>query len=381
MGKRWMNIVLISISAMSLLMGCTSVGPQRIDLDRPNYNDVIQETNYEQALKNIVRLRYVEASSYFQVTSVIASYSIGASVTGQKTNSSSDLYVPEWFVQPSMAFSDAPTISYTPITGSHFLSSLESSINFDYFVLLSRGGDYNTDSLAKLMLSKIGPLSNSASAVNLYIDDAPEYEDYYHFVELLGKMIHDGTAISSAVYVGNHRGILLQFVDKNSPEALELKRMVNIPADCEDMVFVSNEDPIVMKQLGDKLVGEQALHFRNMVRVQTRSINNIMTFLSHGVQVPESELDAHVTMEVRDENSEIYNWTPLMHNVITIYSSASRPDLTERVLVQTYVNGYWYYIKASDLTSKNTFIWALKLTDLVAAIPMNSKAPGLTLPT
>lgn len=377
--KHLLNFVLIP--AISLLMGCVSVGPQRIDLDRPNYNDVIQDTNYEQALKNIVRLRYVEASSYFQVTSVIASYSIGATVTGQKASSTSELYVPDWFVQPGVAFSDAPTISYTPITGSHFLSSLESSIDFDYFVLLSRGGDYSTDSLAKLMISKIGPLTNSASAVNLYVNDKPEYQEYYHFVELMGDMIHDGKAISSAVYVGNRRGILLQFVNKNSPEALELKRMVNIPADSEDMVFVSNEDPIVMKQLGDKLVGEQALHFRNMVRVQTRSINNIMTFLSHGVQVPKSELDAHVTMEVRDENGVPYNWTPLMRNVITIYSSSSRPDLTERVLVQTYVNGYWYYIKASDLTSKNTFIWALKLVDLVAAVPVDSKAPGLTLPT
>ena len=52
---RLLNFVLIPI--ISLLMGFASVGPQRIDLDRPNYNDVIQDTNYEQALKNIVRLR------------------------------------------------------------------------------------------------------------------------------------------------------------------------------------------------------------------------------------------------------------------------------------------------------------------------------------
>ena len=88
----------IIISSLVLTTGCASIGPKQIDIDREAYNDIVRETDYEQILKNIVRLRYAEPTSYLKVTSVTASYqftrSISATVTGQSMGSGNNGVIP-----------------------------------------------------------------------------------------------------------------------------------------------------------------------------------------------------------------------------------------------------------------------------------------------
>jgi hypothetical protein len=376
------NLRIVALYILIVLVsGCQSIGPQKIDTDRTHYNDVIQKTNFEQILKNVVRLRYLEGSSYFQVTSVIASYSFASNMTGTISSNSAEEFAPPWSISPNVLYSDAPTISYAPVAGSEFLVSLENPINFDFFILLSRGGDHNFELLAKLMLARIGPLENSPSAINFSIHKKPNYESFYRFVAILQKMLEDQAATSSATHFAGRGGVIIQFKDKNSHDALLLKRMVNVPASSDSIIFMTEDGPVVLEPNGKNLKVQHLAQFDNLVRVQLRSINAILMFLSHGVQVPQKDKEDHLSTELVQKNNTFYNWNPVMKDIITIYSSDYNPELSENILAQTYVDHHWFYIKASDLQSKETFLLTLKLIDLVAAIPAETRAPGLTLPS
>src|SRR5476651_2328034 len=78
----------IIISICILLAGCSSIGPHQIKLDRHRYNDVIQETNNEQLLMNIVRLRYVESVTNLKLTNVTSSYTFNPNISTAGTGMS-----------------------------------------------------------------------------------------------------------------------------------------------------------------------------------------------------------------------------------------------------------------------------------------------------
>ncbi len=365
---------------LGLLVGCTSIGPNQIDIDRPRYNDIVHKTNLEQALKNIVRLRYVQAPSYFQVSSVISSYSMVKSLNATNNQMNSYDFVPEWAISPGVAYSDNPTISYTPVAGSNFIVSLENPVNFDYFILLSHGGNYDVESLSKLMLAKIGPITNSQSATHLSTDDEPEYLEYYEMIEQLGKILQTKEAQAFTVFFNHQRGIMLSFKHPQAPKNLALKKILHVPAHSKNIIFLAKNQPVHLEEQNGSLVTVAKPLPANVIPIRTRSINGMLLFLAHGVQVPEEDLKAHVTSEVYDKNGKPFDWTPIMHDVMTIHSSKYKPSLTQRVLVETYHNGYWFYIKDSDINSKESLLMVLALMELAAAIPTQaSAAPALTL--
>lgn len=365
----------------TLMASCSSIGPSRISMDRTHYRDVVQETNFEQVLKNIVQLRYLEGSAYFQVSSVIASYSLAESINGMKSSNSAQDFVAPWSVSGAAVYSDSPTISYTPVGGSAFAASLENPIKFEHLILLSQGGDYNFELLAKLVISRIGPLENSPSAINITTHKAPNYKEFYKFVGVLSKMLHNETAISTTVLYQNKHAILIHFTQKNSADALLLKRMVHVPADSDSIIFMAAEKNIALKEHSGRLVEETPKHFDNVVNVQTRSLNAVLIFLSHGVIVPEEDVKKHFTSEMTTEDNTIYDWTPVMHNIITIHSSVYNPVLMNvRTLTRVEVDKNWFYIESSDVRSKETFILTLKLFELVSLVHENNQTPTLTLP-
>lgn len=367
-------------TAFSLLTGCSSMGPQHIDIDRAHYNDIVRQTDLEQLLKNIVRLRYVETSSYFQVTNVTASYSLVKGLSGQLVGPPSSLsYYPQWSAAPNLVYSDSPTISYAPLGNAAFVASLEKPVDFNYFLLLTHGGHYDFDVLGKMILTQIGPLVNSPSATSMSVYETPNYQNYYRFVDTVERMRINEEIMPKPIYFNQTLGIMLHFKQKNSADALLLKKMVGVPASSANIIIIpEGEAVIVEEQNGQLVVPVQSNKLSNVVYAQTRSIEAILTFLSHGVQVPYADIQAHVTIEKRYTNNTVYNWDPVMNGVITIYSSDFEPK--EDVMVKTYVNNHWFYIKASDVQSKTTLYLIIKLIELVSVLPPQYQGPSLTLP-
>ena len=109
------------------ISGCASIGPATVPHDRLDYITSVGESWKEQTLLNIVRLRYGDAPSFVDVSSVISGYtfqgqlSAGASISSNLTNT-----IPSNLVTlgGGVTYIDRPTITYTPLSGDKFARSL-----------------------------------------------------------------------------------------------------------------------------------------------------------------------------------------------------------------------------------------------------------------
>src|SRR5215468_8618081 len=112
-----------AILASSILTACASIGPRHVVHDRFDYADALSRSWKENMLLNLVKLRYADAPLFLDVSSIVEQYTLQGQLTAgaqfpvnSGANPSSVGGTVEW--------ADRPTISYQPLTGSHFTKSL-----------------------------------------------------------------------------------------------------------------------------------------------------------------------------------------------------------------------------------------------------------------
>ena len=117
-------LVFITCGLSLLETGCLhpKIGPQSLPRDRALYSTSLADSWKEQTLLNIVKVRYVDPPIFVDVGSIVASYTLlegasaGATIAPSGTNSG--------VLGGSVAFSNSPTITYTPLTGNAYIKSL-----------------------------------------------------------------------------------------------------------------------------------------------------------------------------------------------------------------------------------------------------------------
>src|SRR5215467_8476306 len=102
-----------------MAIGCTTgFGPKAVRGERPDYNQQIARAADAELLLNVVRLRYNDSPLFLELGGVVAQYSYDASlnaagqISGSGPNSAS--------VGTALAYSEKPTITYTPLSGEEF---------------------------------------------------------------------------------------------------------------------------------------------------------------------------------------------------------------------------------------------------------------------
>lgn len=366
------------------LTACNSLGPSRVKIDRVQYNDIVQETDNEQLLKNIVRLRYLHSTNYLSITNVTSSYNLNRSLSVTNVSENSATTNMAWGsigITPGVSYSDSPTISYVPVTDGNFIRSMQRPVPFDDFILLSRQASFERDILMTLLTQKIDDLDTNLSIVNNKIIVTREYYEYNRCLTLLAKMFQE-KAITLQPYIFDKKPTLVLEFKKayiNSPEALELKKILHIPSNSPTIILMEKGDYGQLKNKSGILIPKDTeSNLKNVVYIQLRSINATLVFVSRGVEVPESDLINHSALAIQGYNGIIYSVDPSLRNFFTIYNSEIEPQ--NDVLVKTYVHNHWFYIKDSDTTSKVTFDILVRLVLLTAAISAEQQGPALTLP-
>lgn len=373
------------------MVGCASIGPKQIDIDREAYNDIVRETDYEQILKNIVRLRYAEPTSYLKITSVTASYqftrslSANAAVSQQNTNNNAALPNTNSGtigVTPSTSYSDAPTISYVPIDDAAFVAALQQPVNFHDIALLVNGGISDNELIMRLVFDWVGELDNASSAANSRVTEAPDYTNYFEFMHVLLRMIKNKSVAIDAVNYGGKSGVILDFNPKyeNSADANKLKKLAGVPSNNHDIILINQNITNLKLNASKELLEEDSNSIaHNLVFVQMRSINAMMAFLSHSVKIPENDLKEGIAPQFIGSDGKPYDWGPLMKGLMSISSSDEEP---KNAFVKTKVNGHWFYINKSDTDSKITFTLLVRLMILKAGLGQNNTqtSPIITLP-
>lgn len=126
----------------AVLAGCASIGPEALQQNRLQYNEIVKTTSEEQLLLNIVRLRYTDTPSSLSVSAIAAQFERSQNLSivpfftaaGADSNRSYAAALP----QAGVGTADRPTFSLTPLDDQEFTRKLFTPLPLDGIVYLAK---------------------------------------------------------------------------------------------------------------------------------------------------------------------------------------------------------------------------------------------------
>ena len=352
LNARQLALVLIGVVSA----GCYSTGAKAIRAGRGNYNVAIQQTNAQQLLLNLVRLRYRDTPAFLVVSSVSTSFTVAVDAGGAIAD------VGELGVvglSGGLAFAEKPSITYLPLQGEQFVQLLMSPMELRVPFLLYHSG-WRIDRILRVCLQNLGRLPNAPSAASPTPSLAPEYKKFAKAVRLLRDLQVKG----QLQLIGQ------MSVDEESVEAIVLQ--IDPQADVQDLMTLLELPP----DTTSITLTTEARPGPGTIDVVTRSVMGTMFFLSVGVVPPSrDEREGWVTVTL-DSNGDRFDWTKVTGDLLIIKSSDSKP---EKAYTGLSYRGSWFYIDDNHLESKSTFTLLAQLMALQAG-DIKLTGPVLTLP-
>lgn len=308
--------------------GCITVGPGTIKRDHFDYSYAVGQTGKEELLRNIVRLRYLDAPVFLRVNSIINQYSLEGSVSLSALNSDA---ADARTLGGTGKWSDRPTITYTPLSGSVFAQNLLTPIPPDALLALIQAG-WSGEFLFRIGVRSINTIENESAAPVARKAADPEFRELLELWFRLRKHRILGLRRDSSGADVRFFGYIKE--DTVSPELKQDAQRLRT------ILGLGNEAAEFSISYG--LVPDE----ENEIALLTSSILEIMSELSWHVDVPSSHIETGRTMTSFDDQ-QIFN-TPIFH----VRSSENKPTDT---YVAVFERGTWFYVDDSDLVSKRTF--------------------------
>jgi hypothetical protein len=341
--------------------GCASIGPTTVQRDRVDYISAIAESWKEQTLLNVVRLRYGDAPSFADVSSVISGYtfqgglSAGASISSDLTTAIPSNLVT---VNGNATYIDRPTITYTPLTGDKFARSLLRPLPpSEVFELVQAG--YPADNVLLLTARAINGIYNRSGIGARARQADPEF---YPLLDALRRLQLSGAVSIRLVKRGAEDvGMLI----------LTAQRAHSVD---QDLQFVRRTLGVTPDRNGEVSVSFGLLpRGPSEIALLTRSMAEILLEVAAGIEVPADHVaQGRTAASTRLASSE----DPRDRPFVRIWSSASPPG--DSYAAVRY-RGTWYWIDDGDFTSKRIFSFLLIFFSL-AETGVTPQAPVLTVP-
>ena len=343
------------------LSGCAQFGPDLVKAGRNEYNKVLAQTNDEETLLNLVRLRYSDNPVIMQVSSVSTSFT-----WSQGVNVQSQLYesgTGDSFVGPggNLEYAERPTITYIPLAGADYVKKVLTPMDLDMLILLGRSG-WSLERLFRVTINRMNGLENAPEASGPTPRKAPQFKDFNRAAALLRKMQDSHALVSGYLKQGEEKVAGFRFIpeSQNSSEVLELSKLLGLAPDSELITL----DTISHARRKDAL------------GLEMRSLAGISFFLSHGVQVPDEDVLGGIVRTTKTDDSEPFNWNEIFEDFFIVHSQTERPT---KAAVSANYRGKWFYIADTDIQTKYTFMLLRQLMQLQAGKTQTS-GPLLTLP-
>jgi hypothetical protein len=367
------KLPLLFAIALLLISGCASQGAKRLPADQFDYNAAISSSVREQMLLNIVRSRYQEMPVFLDVSSVVAQYSYqrsaGVGWFREFINNSIAPQSDSVSVDANVAFSELPTISYTPLTGEKFSKHLYSQVPAWIFFGSAHKG-YATDLLMQIGLQRIGTAENMSFSTVRHQrareSDLKQLVSFARVIELLFVLSHEGV-LEVQVDPGDEKtgkkpAHYLVFSD-HIPEHLR-----SVAAEVRQLIGVKHHNRFQITERTAELKDDE-------VAIQARSVMAMIEFMSRGVEIPDEHLKAGWVIDyglLPGDGDLVERTFPFI-----MRSSKNHPG---NVFAAVRYQDYWFYIAHNDITSKRSLEHLMVLFQIKAPSTETS-APLLTLPT
>ena len=151
-GRRRLGGVAVLLAVWAGGSGC--LGPKAIRYTRMQYNEVVRDTNDQQLLMNIVRLRYADSPVFIDLPSITSQFELAAGGSdpgpaGSQTN----------FGIGGAWGRDTPTLSYHPREGREIAKAMLTPLSADLFSVVNAGA--NIEQLLLLTVNDMNDVPNA----------------------------------------------------------------------------------------------------------------------------------------------------------------------------------------------------------------------------
>ncbi len=351
-------------SALLLLLpviGCTSMGPSVIPRDRTDYLSAIADSWKQQTLLDVVRIRYGDAPSFLEVSSVVSSYAVQGQISAGGIINSNLTGVAPWNTSSfsaALAYQDRPTISYTPLMGDKFTKSLMRPIPPTGIFQLIQAG-YPADFVLLVTVRSLNGVSNQGSMGGQV---RPADPAFYPLLDTLKRLQRAETVSMRLEKRGAEDIGILVFAPDLTPQV------------SQDLKYLSETLHLKPGKNGEIAIAFGAVQRNDKeLAVLSRSMLEILVELATGINVPAGDIAAGRTLpSARVDSAENPRDRPLVRVL-------SGPAAPVDAFAAVHYRNTWYWIDDADFASKRIFTMLMMFFSL-AETGVAPQVPALTLP-
>ncbi len=396
-------VLSLACSMCVLLSGC--VGPAALKGGRSQYNKAVHDSENQELLLNLVRVRYREPVQFLQIGAINSRFDVSASAMfgGNFPESSvRNTYTP----RVDLGYTESPTLTFNPVLGAEFAQQTQREMPLVDLVLLLRSG-WNLMRVMPLVVDRIGENHNYA--------EQPSYENFIELVRLWNTLQDRGdmrfvyapkgktTIVAKAVppeqvtvatiMQADKDGYRLQGQGDGSYQlvkppgrtlALQLTYANEAEADRADHLLgiAPKRNQISGGQIIERLALVDPLEAATApppgqevtpVPIWLRSFSNQLFYASRSVEIPAEH--QKLVKSYTNIQGQPLDPRQALEGILEVRSSPDRPD---DALVAVRYRGHWFYIADTDQVSKDTFHLLSVIFALQSEAPQGQ--PVLTLP-
>ncbi|MDG3002272.1 hypothetical protein [Paludisphaera mucosa] len=405
-GATWL---LVAAASASLAWGSGCIGPRSLELTRLRYDQAVHETSEQQWLRNIVRLRYGDLPSFLDVSAITSQFELSSrgSITGGKQRDSVNKTL---FGDLALQFRDAPTLSYTPRDPTELTRTMVAPVGITALGLMANNG-WSLDDVLRVVVAEVNGLDNVAGAELLIPDVVPPPTAFEELAHLAGRLRRDRLVALASIDLPDAVSppIAADRVDGSDLVQAASQKLEYRPTENADELVLIRTEPayrLTISPAAETHPDVQAFRRflglapgrldyavrrgnvpggvelrplpedRDSVTIQTRTLLDMLTFLSKGVRVPEEHLRRNLAAQTVGPDGEVFDWTAVTRGLFQVCVQKKRP---KDAAVAIEYQGFWYFIPEADKRSKSTLGLIQALFNLQLSEPKKG-GPLLTLP-
>jgi len=326
--------------------------------DRFSYNTAVADSWKEQTLLNIVKMRYADMPLFVEVSSIVAGYTLEASVNANGSINEGSGNANSLSIGASGRYTDRPTITYSPITGQQFNRNFMTPIPPQALLFFVQSG-WPVDLIFPLTVDSISGLR---CRVAVGVNRREGNPEYYHVIRLLREIQQSGAVGMHLIEEGDGESTVLFFNRKGVPAEVEEKmdevaRLLGLEPGVRDIHVTYGLLP-----RGDREIS-----------LLTRSLLQIIIEIAHLVEVPEQDVTEGRTIGRDPGDGGGLDVTPLLR----IHQGEDQP--ADAFCAVKY-RDHWFWIDDRDFVSKRSFAFLMILFSLMETAGKGGQ-PIVTIPT